>query len=46
MTSSLRTLLMMMSSSIALSSLAGQAFAQSGTADQDPTEIDEIIVLG
>jgi membrane protein implicated in regulation of membrane protease activity len=46
MTSSLRTLLMMMSSSIALSSLAGQAFAQSGTADQDPTEIDEIIVVG
>ena len=46
MTSSLRTLLMMMSSSIALSSLAGQAFAQSGTAYQDPTEVDEVIVVG
>ena len=46
MTFSLRTLLMMMSSSIALSSLAGQAFAQSGPADQDATQVEEIVVLG
>lgn len=46
MKNSLRTLLMMMSSSIALSSLAGQAFAQSGATGQDVTEVEENIVLG
>jgi len=40
MNSSLRTLLMMMSSSIALASLAGQALAQ------ESTTVEEIVVLG
>lgn len=46
MTSSLRALLMLMSSSIALSAVAGQAFAQSAAADQNATDVEEIVVVG
>jgi TonB-dependent receptor len=46
MTPSLRTLLMTMSSLVVLSSLAGQASAQSAGADQKAPDIDEVVVVG